>query len=111
MKNHITKILLTLGGILLASAAVAATWQTVQIDSNGNMIWGGNLNASGTITQNGTAVGFGTVTTSSAGTTNALPLWTSGSALGNSQLAQAAGGITDNGTQIIDGGGNWAGNV
>ena len=51
------------------------------------------------------------VSTSSNGTANALPLWTGNSALGNSQLAQAAGGITDNGTQIIDGGANWIYNV
>jgi hypothetical protein len=89
----------------------ALTSQLLRADGNHNITFAG---VGGCITFDGTTISStctGTVTTSSAGVANTLPLWTSGSALGNSQLGQAAGGITDNGSQIIDGGGNWTGNV
>lgn len=70
---------------------------------SGLSISGGNLSATG---------GTGTVTTSSAGTPNSFPLWTSASALGNSSLSQSAGTTFINGaTAIIDGGGDWLNNV
>lgn len=50
------------------------------------------------------------VTTSSAGTINAIPIWTSASALGNSSLSQAGGATLINGvTAIFDGGGDYIG--
>jgi len=84
------------------SSTSTAIGNIFKISSAGNVNVSGTFNASGTITQAGVPVGFGTVTTSSAGTANTLPLWTSGSALGNSIVSQiSTTGINVTGTLSV----------
>src|SRR5882724_7020734 len=58
---------------------------TVPIDGSGNMIWGGSINASGTITVNGVPVSTSTASGVSTSTANT---WTA---------AQIFNGLTNNG--------------
>lgn len=68
---------------VLSASGTTPTWK--------NIVAGTNTTVTTTTTSiaiNATAGGSGTVTTSSAGTANTLPIWTSGSALGNSTISQ-----------------------
>ncbi len=59
---------------------------------------------------NNAGYGQGTVTTSSAGVANTLPMWTSASAIGDSTISQPGGGVTAvNSVPFLDGGGDFIG--
>lgn len=78
---------------------------TRNINTTWPILGGGDLSADRTLT-------FGGLSTSTGLTTNSIPLITGVNTFGNSSLSQSAGTTYINGTTgIIDGGGNWIGDI
>ena len=85
--GNVTTTLATSGGNSTTTVALTNSGVASGTYTNTNL----TVSSSGIITaaSNGSAGNPGTVTTSSAGTANTLPIWTSGSALGNSHESES----------------------
>lgn len=96
------------GGTQHIDNGAGASLPIVINSGGGTLATGGTFNASGTITQSGVAV---LTNTNVSGTINNIPIFTAAHTVGNSTLSQSGGATFLNATQIIDGGGNWTGNI